>query len=40
LRQLAWRKLFGVDFASSFELTKPLTLGWSDLLADLMLDGF
>jgi cardiolipin synthase len=33
------RDLFGVDFACSYELTKLITLGWSDLLTDLTLEG-
>jgi cardiolipin synthase A/B len=32
--------LFEEDFTHSYELTKPITIGWSDFLADLMLEGF
>jgi len=34
------RDLFEEDFEHSFELTKPITVDWSDFLADLMLEGF
>jgi phosphatidylserine/phosphatidylglycerophosphate/cardiolipin synthase-like enzyme len=34
------RDLFEADSACSCDLTKPITLGWSDFLADLMLEGF
>ena len=34
------RDLFEEDFDHSFELTKPITVDWSDFLADLMLEGF
>ena len=32
--------LFEEDFTRSYELTKPVTIEWSDFLADLMLEGF
>ena len=34
------RELFDADFASSYELTEPVSIEWVDFLADLMLEGF
>ena len=32
--------LFEEDFSHSHELTKPITIGWNDFLANFMLEGF
>ena len=34
------RELFEEDFAHSFELKEPVTLEWTDVLADLVLENF
>jgi len=34
------RELFEDDFAHSYELTRTISVGWGDFLADLVLEGF
>jgi cardiolipin synthase len=34
------REVFDVDFARSYELQEPIEVGWTDILADMVLEGF
>lgn len=34
------REVFDVDFARCYELLEPIEVGWTDILADMVLEGF